>query len=144
MIPNNIRLEVLRKIQRAAGGILRPADIVAHARNPESPLHGEFDWDDSEAAEKWRLEQAREIIRVTVVHEERKEMTTRAFVSLARDRVDDGGYRYVPSLVRTPKGRQEVLEEALAELRIFARKYRHISALTGIFVEIEKATAEAL
>ena len=41
--------------------ILNPNNIVERARNTKSVLHQYFDWDDTEAAEKWRLQQARNI-----------------------------------------------------------------------------------
>ncbi len=48
-------------------GTLRVDDVIDEARDPDSPLHTEFDWDDSVAAEKWRREQARELIRTVRV-----------------------------------------------------------------------------
>lgn len=48
-------------------GRIRPKDVVDAARDPTSPLHAHFDWQDSVAGEKWRLEQARELIRWVVV-----------------------------------------------------------------------------
>lgn len=138
---NDERLKILRALQRKGGGILHPADVVEAARPPESPLHGEFEWDDSVAAEKWRIEQAREMIRVTVVYEPRNEREIKAFVVLERDRVEGGGYRYVPALLRTTTGRDDLLSVALSELRTFQQKYRHLSELAGVFAEIEEATA---
>lgn len=47
--------------------------IVEEARKKRSPLHNFFDWDDSVAAHKWRLQQARVLInevKVVVENEE--------------------------------------------------------------------------
>lgn len=44
-------------------GVLRPADVVDAARNPNSSMHSQFEWDDGEAAEAYRLQQARSLIR---------------------------------------------------------------------------------
>lgn len=57
-----IRAE-LERMAKANGGRLTPEDVVAAAADPASPLHGAFDWDDAAAAAKWRIEQARELIR---------------------------------------------------------------------------------
>ncbi|HAZ61006.1 MAG TPA: hypothetical protein DCY89_05470 [Gammaproteobacteria bacterium] len=46
-----------------ATGALTPALVVEAATDPESPLHDAFDWDDSAAAHKYRLVQARSMIR---------------------------------------------------------------------------------
>ena len=45
------------------GGTLTPSDLLKDARNPESPLHELFTWDDREAAEQHRLDTSRRIIR---------------------------------------------------------------------------------
>lgn len=39
-----------------------PSQILDKARDAESELHKCFDWNDAEAAEKWRLQQARLIV----------------------------------------------------------------------------------
>ena len=44
-------------------GNLTPEALVADARNKKSPLHDAFEWDDGIAAQHWRLEQARALIR---------------------------------------------------------------------------------
>jgi hypothetical protein len=36
--------------------------VIEDARNPTSPLHRHFTWDDTKAADKWRLYQARKLI----------------------------------------------------------------------------------
>lgn len=61
-------------------GRLTPQNVVADARNRNSPLHDIFEWDDAKAADQYRLEQARELIRsvkIEVVTEERTVSTIR-------------------------------------------------------------------
>lgn len=45
-------------------GTLTPANVVEAARDEDHPLHGRFEWDDAVAGEKYRLDQARKLIRV--------------------------------------------------------------------------------
>ncbi len=79
---------------QSPGGMLRPEDVVAHARDPKSPLHRYFTWDNREAAEQWRIEEARKLIRsVTLTIEAKEPFSVRAFVSLATDRQQGAGYR---------------------------------------------------
>lgn len=59
-----IQQERIGVIRKAAGGDLRPADIVADARSTDSPLHELFEWDDTLAAELYRLSQATRILHV--------------------------------------------------------------------------------
>jgi hypothetical protein len=68
--------EALRSLAR--GGKLTPSRVVDAARNPDHPLHTHFDWDDSAAAELWRVEQARRLIRSVRVDVQVKTMTLSA------------------------------------------------------------------
>lgn len=44
-------------------GHLTPEIVIRAAKDPDSALHGEFTWDDAEAAHRYRLVQARALIR---------------------------------------------------------------------------------
>ena len=57
----------LARIAGLHGGRLTPDAVVEDAKSPKSPLHEHFDWDDSVAAVKWRIEQARTLIRQVTV-----------------------------------------------------------------------------
>lgn len=46
-----------------AGGALTPEAVVEDAKDPDSPLHGYFEWDIEKAAHKHWIETARAIIR---------------------------------------------------------------------------------
>lgn len=93
-------------------GLLTAAEVVEAARSPESVLHDHFTWDDAKAAEEWRLEEGRRLIRTVYV--EIQERRVPAYVSLVPDRArEDGGYRntremtsdeFVRELERTARG----------------------------------------
>lgn len=62
--------KALDSIANMRGGVLIPSEVVNIARDADHPLHAMFEWDDTAAAHKYRLEQARGLIasvRVTVV-----------------------------------------------------------------------------
>lgn len=44
-------------------GRCTPQQLVNEARSQDSPLHDLFDWSDTSAAEKWRRDQGRRILR---------------------------------------------------------------------------------
>jgi hypothetical protein len=44
-------------------GLLRIETVVAAATDPASPLHSHFEWNDGDAAHRYRLGQARTLIR---------------------------------------------------------------------------------
>lgn len=59
----------LAEIELANGGRLTAAAVVDDAKNPDSPLHGSFEWDTDKAAYAHWIEQARSIITsVRVLH----------------------------------------------------------------------------
>lgn len=47
---------------RTTRGQLRPQDVLEEAQSPDSPLHNAFEWDDSKAAKRFRLQQAGKLI----------------------------------------------------------------------------------
>lgn len=135
------RVAELREIERANNGVLLPESVVNRASNPDSALHSAFEWDNTEAARKYRLEQARQLIRVCVEYVPHIGQEVRAFVSLHTERYIDGqegGYRHMPTLLRTDRGRADVLETALWELEAIQRKYEAVKELADVFAALAK------
>jgi len=54
----------LERIRKEKGGYLRTADVVEEAEAKSNPLHDCFEWDDSSAGHQYRMQQARQLIRV--------------------------------------------------------------------------------
>lgn len=105
-------MSVLSELQNIydAHGQLTPEIVVAEASNAEHPLHRRFDWDDNQAAVRWRLHQASALIRSVNVVVQRTEdappIRVRAFVSeremgigLDQDAPDEGAYIPVEQVV---------------------------------------------
>lgn len=126
---------------RDASGLLSPAAVVDFARNPNTALHARFTWDDGAAAEQWRLHEARNVIRVYVYVPEGSSEPIRAYVSLRNDRNADGGYRQIRDVLSDAELSEQLLEEALADLRVFRRKYQQLKALKSLFDEIAELEA---
>ena len=75
-------LDQLQKIHKKFGGIT-PARVVSEAKRKRHPLHKFFDWEDTEAAKRWRLHQANNLIsRVQIVVSPQDSRTVNAFVSI--------------------------------------------------------------
>ncbi len=74
--------EALESLAKEKGGKFVPKDVVELARRKASPLHDYFDWEDKTAAAKWRVEQARHLVRVLKVKVDRDgdERLERAFI----------------------------------------------------------------
>ena len=140
MVKSEVVRQELLEICRENRGVLRPEDVVEQARSPKSVLHGLFQWDDSEAAREYRLWQARELIRVSVVMlPEAGGEPTRAFVSLMDDRTKEaGGYRCLTTVLGNARQRAALLEQALKELQYWQRKYQQLSELVPVFEARER------
>lgn len=137
---NESAKQELEIIRSENGGFLRPIDVLNYARDEKSALHEYFEWDDNEAAEKYRLAQARALIRVAVVVEERTSAKVRAYVSLSNDRTAEGGYRAIAEVINDEVLRETLLADAMKELAVFQRKYQQLKAVTelgGLFAVIE-------
>lgn len=131
---NQLVLKELEHIRQENDGLLRPEDVVQKAEDSESLLHPYFDWDDSEAARKWRLEQARRLIRVAVIIIEPEQTSpVRAYVSLLGDRPVGNGYRTTVEVLADAGKRRRLLQQALSDLAVFRRKYALLSELAEVF-----------
>lgn len=92
---SKIKPAVRAELQKLdSSGKLTPDNVIERAKVATSPLHGLFEWDDSVAAHKWRVEQARQIISSfeIVVKVERQEIRVQEFVRDPRCKSDRQGY----------------------------------------------------
>ena len=125
-------------------GVIRASDVLDWARqNPDSALHQQFEWADTVAAEKFRLSQARSIIRLVVTVPHREAVRSRAYVSLPQDRMNTGGgYRAIRDVMSNEELRAQLLQQALNELASFRRKYADLSELSILFAQADKLIAD--
>lgn len=121
---------------RATDGRWYPSVIVNWARqNPASALHRALTWDDAEAAERYRLDQARRLIAIHVVDD----IGDRQTISLAIDRGVGGGYRALPEVLASGQMRRLAAREALTELVRWRDRHRHLDReLAPIFGLIDR------
>lgn len=132
--------EELEAIRESNDGLLRAEDVLEFAKDPETALHKRFDWDDSTAANKFRLMQARAIIRVNLIVPESTGMSVRAYVSLMGDRrLPGGGYRSLSDIMGNQELRRQLLAQAMREARLWREKYKNLQELAGVFGAIDEA-----
>lgn len=106
--------------------------IVDAGRNPDSELHKCFEWDNDVAAEKYRLTQARYIVRNLVI-EESEIPTERPEIRFFYKPKGATGYRETRKIVRDEDEYRNLLERAYSELRAFKAKYSMLTELNEIF-----------
>lgn len=120
----------LEKIQAANPGEKGyPQRVVEAARNPRSPLHKHFTWDDAEAAEAYRREEARTIIRSIRIEDEDGDIRP-AFMAVN----SKGGMRYhsIDAVMASVELQEAVLKAAERDLTAFTRRYREMQDICEV------------
>lgn len=131
--------EELERIRTYHNGRLESDMVVEAARDEQNPLHPAFEWNDKRAADAFRVEQAKYLIRsieVTVAPDQDAK-PVRAFVSVVRD--DDRSYTSVSHALADPELRHQVLVNALRELEAWRDRYAELVELANVFVAIDEA-----
>lgn len=141
---NELIVAELKRIAEEHDGELRAGDVVEAAKPESSPLHSQFDWEDTEAAHKWRLHQARNLIRVTVEYVGGGEdaVPARVFVSLTPDR-KDGFYRATADVMSDVDHRKQLFADAVAEMQRFEKKYSDLKELADVFAAMRRIRRKA-
>jgi hypothetical protein len=123
------------------GDEVKPEQVLAKAKNEDSELHKCFDWNDTSAAEKYRLFQAKQVINHLIVIkrdvEEPEKEPVQFRVMLKNEKSYDSGYKQTIVMVRDEDEYKKMLEQAYAELKAFKKKYACLSELSDILAMIE-------
>jgi len=129
--PNNLR-DVLMVI-RAKRGTLTAEVVVDEARDPTHPLHHRFEWDDTEAAHRWRLHQAQQLLRVRYkvdVGDERADL--RAFwVTRDANGAPTSTYEPMEEVVLDDFQRELMLRQMRRDWQTFKKRYAHMEEFVG-------------
>ena len=125
---------------RNGNGFITPEAVVEKAKPETSVIHGCFEWDDRNAAERYRLHQAGELIRnivtVAITDNDRPSTPVRAFVNIKGEA--ERGYKSIASVIRDPGEYGYMLECAKNELRAFTQKYASLEELRDVLVAIRE------
>lgn len=124
-------VKALRKLEEKKG-MLTPYDVVKEARDKKSALHNSFEWDDTEAGQKYRLMQAR-IMLTTVKVEfggEKRELYYNTTVEI--ENVPVRGYFSIERVMSEKALHQSVLREAIRELEYAQKKYNSLKEFRGV------------
>lgn len=160
--------ERLESLRVAAGGALMPAAVVDDARPDAAVLHPCFEWDDAEAADKYREDQARFLLRtIVVVRDDVRDESrdsgavfagaggeprdapalVRAFVSVALPPDDDAdepsreaprAYTSIQAAMEDDGLRAQLLQQATRDLHTWREKYRALHELVQVFETIDQ------
>lgn len=138
--------ETIKKIEDRDGIVTREA-LLEESRPEDAPTHKCFEWNDTEAAEKYRLWQAGQVIRdivVTIIDTDKEKEPIKApmFVNTADRSTQKARFTSVDRAFNDKEMRDTVLRNALTELRMFRNKYGQLKELRDVFKEIDMLEAK--
>lgn len=109
-------------------------ELLDRARNENTELHKCFEWDNNKAAEKYRLQQARQVLNSLVfIPVETSEQPVRVFSYTTETK-----YKPTIQMVRNMDEYTLLLAQAKRELDAFKIKYKTLKELKGVFDAIEE------
>lgn len=131
MNSETLEQEFHKLMQADPTGTLQPEAIVEVAKNPNNPLHSYFDWDQNEAAEKWRQQQAKELIWSYKIEVPELNIRVRALTSLQTGK--GSGFLWTKDVIADPDMRRRMLDLALRDLLKLENKYSHLEELAQLW-----------
>lgn len=133
--------ELLRRELKAIEdetGRLTPELVVESARDPKHPLHDQFEWDDSIAAEQFRCQQARALIRrvEVIVQTTEYTYTVPKYIRDPSVGCSEQGYRVLDKVARDREDAVKALEYEFG--RAYAFLQRAYALLLAMDVDPEE------
>lgn len=132
--------KLLTRLARKNGGVLKVDDVLQEAKDKDSVLHRHFEWDDTEAAEQYRRQQARALIqRCRIQLVESSPVKIRAFVSLPTDRENGGGYRLTSEVMSDDYLKDEFLRDIRMTIQRWSQKLHLLDQdIADLIVQVEE------
>lgn len=128
----------LERLTKVNGG-LTADNVVDTARSTASPLHEFFEWNNTVAAQQYRLEQARHLMRSVVVIYDGPTGDlgpVRAFIAFQSQPgilcEEHGRYVAMHRILTEPELRDQLVNEAMAEHIRWEKRYQHLKELAMI------------
>lgn len=120
---------------------LNPKTLLDASRAENAPLHNEFEWNDTNAAEKYRIEQARNIIRHLIIirTDVDEPIRDRAFVYVGEKKT---GYKPIPEAISNEVWRANLLKAAYKDMTYFTAKYHRLEELANVIDAMQQILSE--
>lgn len=130
----------LMEIEAANGGVLTPDAVIADAKDPDSPLHDQFEWDTDKAAYKYWLDQARALITsVKVVQKiEQQKISTVYYVRDPRVDADEQGYVSLTTLKSDEDLARDAIHAEFMRARAVMERAHSLAAVLNLTEEVEE------
>jgi hypothetical protein len=128
----------LRRLEKS-NGVLIPDELVEEARNPASPLHGEFEWNDTAAAHRFRVLQARTLIksvRMEVVIEQ-VEFSIPAYLRNPESSAAKSNYRSIASIRSEADLARAALIDEMKRVANAVSRAKKLARVLGVESDLE-------
>lgn len=122
--------ETIDSIIEESGELISPELIVSYAKKKRSPLHDFFTWNDTEAAKKYRVEEAKYLLRmITIVvkfegSEEEEEIKAFPNIKFTEADCKDQGYTTMEIVKNNMDYLDILVEDAHDELLRWRNRYK--------------------
>lgn len=125
-------------------GIITPDAVLEDARNEDSPLHKYFEWDDTVAANAYRKDQARELIRSVrlVLTENKFQISSIAYVRNPDAEADEQGYTSVVELRSDKEKARRALTAELQRAENALQRAYDVAGALGLAKEVNALLAQ--
>lgn len=123
---------VIEDIEKRNGEVTREA-FLEESRPEDAPTHLMFEWDDSVAAEQYRLSQSRKIItnlQIVYLNDNREESAVPAVLNITNKKT--AVYKNIVSVMSDGETKQFVLDRLRKEVEQFIARNRHIEEFADI------------
>jgi hypothetical protein len=131
-------MQALKALERQ--GKLTADDLIAAARSPKHPLHDRFEWDDTVAGQKWRIYQAREIIRSVQVVVTTESRTLEVPVYVRDPRVEEGDQGYAATEKLTPEDKRSALNFEITRVVSALDRAQRLAEAFGMAKAVQEIT----
>lgn len=111
--------------------------VLERAKDENSELHKCFEWNNDVAAEKYRIIQAGNVVRMLYIEPKGEDTPPVRVLSRTSDTV----YQPTRTFLTNTTEYEALLKRALSELESFRNKYKTLSELEQVFEQIDLITA---
>jgi hypothetical protein len=131
------QIAAIRSLENSRGQIT-PRQVVAAAKNKQSPLHELFDWNVQQAAEHWWLHRARVVIGAVTIQVSTHQVSYKASAYMVDTAVEGQGYRSVKALKADEVNARESLIYTLEMAAGHLRRALDLAQPLGLAAEIDQ------
>ena len=136
-------IEEVTEVQRNYG--LTAENLLKKASKKSSSLYGFFDWDNSSAGDKWRLNQARQLINEIKIVVEDKEMYAFENVNVtvedkkdSKIKISSREYKPIVEVMNNEYYRKQLIQGALSQAKYWKERHSELVELKSIFKTIDE------